>query len=56
MQELDHEICDRSIYQLNFKEQLVLAKYSGTMANILPKFNAVKGKKLVETDLFFSLH
>ncbi|MDE0760765.1 MAG: hypothetical protein OSB27_04165, partial [Planktomarina sp.] len=48
MQELDHESCDRSIYQLNFKEQLVLPKHGGTIENLLSKFNAVNRKGIIE--------
>ena len=50
MQELDHESCDRSIYQLNFKEQLVLPKHGGTIANLLSKFNAVNRKEISENN------
>ena len=56
MQELDHESCDRSIYKLNFKEQLVLPKHSGTMANPLPKFNAVNKKEISENNALKRFH
>ena len=56
MQELDHESCDRSIYKLNFKEQLVLPKHSGTMANLLPKFNAVNRKEISENNALKRFH